>query len=179
MLPPLVIGFFSALGAGLAAMVFFEVRGATGWASGRLIKLAANRLPTAMRDDRYEEWLAEYEHWKDGAIGRLLWSLGLVLAAIQIGRRERLSAVQTEQVVPEQQGRHIIIVLLGRMSISDSVFTKVLSPGIHTVEGCGRRRWPDLQRVVGDLQRDSSEQAPPRKHYRDLTVKLWVLRVAP
>jgi hypothetical protein len=32
------------------------------------------------------------------------------------------------------------------------------------VEGCDRRRWPGLQRVVRDLQRGPSEQAPAKRH---------------
>src|SRR4051794_6892489 len=32
------------------------------------------------------------------------------------------------------------------------------------VEGCDRRRWPGLQRVVRDFQRGPSEQAPAKRH---------------
>ena len=32
------------------------------------------------------------------------------------------------------------------------------------VEGCDRRRWPGLQRVVRDFQRGPSEQAPAKPH---------------
>ena len=32
------------------------------------------------------------------------------------------------------------------------------------VEGCDRRRWPVLQRVVRDFQRGPSEQAPAKRH---------------
>ncbi len=32
------------------------------------------------------------------------------------------------------------------------------------VEGCDRRRWPGLQRVVRDFQRGPSEQAPTKRH---------------
>jgi len=97
-----VLAFVGALAAGLGATVFFELRGAAGWASGRLIKAAVRLLPESICDEREEEWFAEYEHWKDGAIGRLLWTLGLLVAATQIGRRERRSALvqQPPQPVP-------------------------------------------------------------------------------
>src|SRR5215211_409815 len=32
------------------------------------------------------------------------------------------------------------------------------------VEGCDRRRWPGLQRVVRDFQRGPAEQAPAKRH---------------
>src|SRR3712207_8120567 len=42
--------------------------------------------------------------------------------------------------------------------------TEVFSPESVPVEGCGRRRWPGLQRVVRDFQRGPSEQAPAKRH---------------
>jgi hypothetical protein len=70
-------------------MVFLEIRGAAGWLSGWVIRRAARLLPEAVRDEREEEWLAEYEHWKDGALGRDFWSLGLLVAAGRIARDEQ------------------------------------------------------------------------------------------
>src|SRR3712207_2022759 len=32
------------------------------------------------------------------------------------------------------------------------------------VEGCDRRRWPGLQRVVRDFQRGPAKQAPAKRH---------------
>src|SRR4051812_17539153 len=32
------------------------------------------------------------------------------------------------------------------------------------VEGCDRRRWPGLQRVIRDFQRGPSQQAPAKRH---------------
>src|SRR3712207_5483089 len=45
MLKAFGVAFVSALGAGLAAMVFVELRGAAGWISRRLVKLAVRLLP--------------------------------------------------------------------------------------------------------------------------------------
>src|SRR3954454_19086760 len=45
-----------------------------------------------------------------------------------------------------------------------SVQRGFLTRNPHPVEGCGRRRWPGLQRVVRDFERGSSEQAPARRH---------------
>ena len=91
----LVLGFTGALGAGLGAMVFLEVQGAAGWGSGRIVKLAARLLPETMRSEREEEWLAEYARWNNAAVGRLLWSLGLLAASMRIARRERRSVPQS------------------------------------------------------------------------------------
>lgn len=87
------VGFFSALGAGLGGLVFFEVRGLGAWGSRRCVRLAARLLPSSIREEREEEWLAEWEYWRDSTVGRLLWSLGLVIAAVRLAGHERREPV--------------------------------------------------------------------------------------
>lgn len=126
--------FLSGLGAGVATALFFEIRGAAGWASARLIRVAARMLPDSVRADRQEEWTAEYEHWKDGAIGRLLWTLGLLLAAMRFPRPERGASARSGTVGDRLQ-------LLAR---SQAIGTGLDRGGIAKLIDLGRVRLSEL-----------------------------------
>lgn len=110
----LLAGFFAALGAGIAAVLFVELRGLAGWASRRCIATAVALLPPTTREDRAEEWAAESENWTDGAVGRLVWSAGLILAALRIGAHDRREAVETQP-----------------RSVEDSILERVLARTEH------------------------------------------------
>jgi len=87
-----VVAFVAALAAGLGATVFFELRGASSWGSRRLIKVAVRLLPESIREEHEEMWLADIDYWKEGALGRLVTALGMIVAAARIGHRERQCA---------------------------------------------------------------------------------------
>jgi len=89
-----VVTFVMALAAGLGATVFFELRGAASWSSGRLIKIAVRLLPESIREEYEEMWLADIGNWKDGALGRLVTALGMIVAAARMGRQWERNAAE-------------------------------------------------------------------------------------
>lgn len=110
MMKALLLGFLPAVGAGLAATIFFELRGAAGWASWRIMKIAVAMLQMTIRAEREEEWQATWERWGEGAFGRLIWSLGLPLAGLRIGRSERRNPTPApEPPAEEPRDIHVFV----------------------------------------------------------------------
>lgn len=89
MLNALAIGFFTALGTGLAVAIGLELRGLAGWISRSCLECAVRFLPPRLRRQRKQEWLAELDSLKNAPLSRLLWSVGYLMAAARIGARKR------------------------------------------------------------------------------------------
>jgi hypothetical protein len=83
---------------------------ANGWIGPRLIQAAAAQLPARRRDDRREEWLAEYETFRSrGLILRAtLFAIGVTVATVRIRyahRPQHLRARRSEaDLVPVSAG---------------------------------------------------------------------------
>jgi DNA-binding CsgD family transcriptional regulator len=144
------LAFMGALAAGLGATVFFELRGAASWGSRRLIKIAVSLLPESIRDEHEEIWLADIDYWKDGALGRLLWTVGLLVAAARIGRRERKSALAEES--PQQVKSSIPDQMIPRLTQHEWVLTGLASEGL-TNEHIAARLGVSVGIVETDLLR--------------------------
>src|SRR3954471_21208116 len=52
----------------------------------------------------------------------------------------------------------------GPLTSAPVFIERFLTSNPHPVEGCGRRRWSGLERVVRDFGLGSSAQAPDRRH---------------
>ncbi len=105
----------------LGVMVLAEVRGLSRWGSRRLLEFAVRRIPPGpLRDERDEEWQAQFEDLGDAAIARIVWVLGLILAGVTIGRRER----RQPTVHPEEpeKPKHVVVTLSDVSGVVDEVF---------------------------------------------------------
>src|SRR5262249_39443745 len=69
------------VGGFLATIAGSEVTGAARFLSRRVVLFAASRVPPARQEQLREEWLGEWEAWDQANLARLLWSIGLIIAA--------------------------------------------------------------------------------------------------
>jgi hypothetical protein len=89
-----IIGWLVAFGAGFFGHVvahdFCEI---TPIISRKIIKAAASRLPTSIRERYREEWVADLQA-QSGAVARLAWSLGCLWSARRMRREAGIDHCQ-------------------------------------------------------------------------------------